>query len=908
MAKQIYFFCGGDADGDGSMKALLGGKGANLAEMCKIGLPVPPGFTLSTQLCLDYQSTQQLPEGLMSQVRATMERLEVQTQKTFGRGEKPLLVSVRSGAAVSMPGMMDTVLNLGLNLEVRNALEKLSGSARFARDSHRRFIQMFANVVDGVDSEYFEHELENLKRARMVNNDTELKAADLDRLIERYLEVYANQTGRAFPTDPWEQLERAITAVFASWSNSRAITYRRLNRISDDLGTAVNIQAMAYGNLGDDCGTGVGFTRDPSNGERVFYGEFLPNAQGEDVVAGIRTPYPVREARARLLGLQGHSLEETFPAVYDRLMSVAQLLESHYRDVQDIEFTIEHNELYLLQTRTAKRTGQAWVRTQCELVDEGTITPEDAILRVPADTLSQLLAPNRDPNAALEAKAEGRLLAVGLNAGPGAATGKLAFTADDAHTRTQAGEKVILIRHETTPEDIHGMYAAEGILTARGGLTSHAAVIARGMGKPCVVGCQELHIDLENQCLRIGEHELTSRHEVTIDGTSGEVYAGTISIVPSEILQVEVEGTLKPEDAPIYQSFARLMNWADEFRRLGVRTNADSPEDSRVALALGAEGIGLCRTEHMFFEADRIRAMRRMILAASQQEREEALAEIEPMQQEDFAGIFRTMGNRPVTVRTLDPPLHEFLPHTVREIEEIARDFQRPYDEVKKKVDSLHESNPMLGHRGCRLGIAYPEITRMQARAIIGAALEVSAEGINVRPEIMIPLVGNVTELALQKAEVIAEIDALFEKTGRSVAYLIGTMIEIPRAALTAAEIAKEAEFFSYGTNDLTQMTLGVSRDDAGAFLPDYVERGIYGADPFVSVDKTGVGRLMQISSSEGRETRPDIKLGICGEHGGDPDTVHFCDELGLDYVSCSPYRVPVARLAAAQATLQSNR
>ena len=908
MAKQIYFFCGGDADGDGTMKALLGGKGANLAEMSKIGLPVPPGFTLSTQLCLDYQASQKLPEGLMSQVRATMERLEAQTQKTFGRGDKPLLVSVRSGAAVSMPGMMDTVLNLGLNLEVRDALETLSGSARFARDSHRRFIQMFANVVDGVDSEYFEHELESLKKARMVNNDTELKASDLDRLIERYLQVYAEQTGRSFPTDPWEQLERAITAVFASWSNTRAITYRRLNRISDDLGTAVNVQAMAYGNLGDDCGTGVGFTRDPSNGERVFYGEFLPNAQGEDVVAGIRTPYPVREARARLLGLQGHSLEETFPAVYERLMKVAQLLEGHYRDVQDIEFTIEHGELYLLQTRTAKRTGQAWVRTQCELVDEGTITPQDAVLRVPADTLSQLLAPNRDPQAALAAKAEGRLLAVGLNAGPGAATGKLAFTADDAHERTQAGEKVILVRHETTPEDIHGMYAAEGILTARGGLTSHAAVIARGMGKPCVVGCQDLHIDLEARCLRIGEHELTSGHEVTIDGTSGEVYAGTISIVPSEILQVEVEGTLKAENAPVYQSFARLMGWADEFRRLGVRTNADSPEDSKVALALGAEGIGLCRTEHMFFDADRIRAMRRMILAASQDEREAALAEIEPMQREDFAGIFRTMGSRPVTVRTLDPPLHEFLPHTVREIEEIAREFQRPFDEVKKKVDSLHESNPMLGHRGCRLGIAYPEITRMQARAIIGAALEVASEGVDVRPEIMIPLVGNVTELALQKAEVIAEIDALFESVGRKVDYLIGTMIEIPRAALTAGEIAKEAQFFSYGTNDLTQMTLGVSRDDAGAFLPDYVERGIYTADPFVSVDKTGVGRLMKISSVEGRETRPDIKLGICGEHGGDPDTVHFCDSLGLDYVSCSPYRVPVARLAAAQATLQSTR
>jgi pyruvate,orthophosphate dikinase len=904
MAKQIYFFSGGHSEGDGSMKELLGGKGANLAEMSRIGLPVPPGFTLSTKLCLDYQDSQHLPDDLMAQVRTTMERLEEQTHKTFGRGDKPLLVSVRSGAAVSMPGMMDTVLNLGLNTEVRNALETLSGSPRFARDSHRRFIQMFANVVDAVPSEHFEHELERLKMARMVKNDTDLKASDLDTLIARYLRVYEEQTGRPFPTDPWEQLERAITAVFASWSNPRAITYRRLNRISDDLGTAVNVQAMAYGNLGNDCGTGVGFTRDPSTGENIFYGEFLPNAQGEDVVAGIRTPYPVREARARLLGLQGHSLEESFPDVHAELMKVATLLEGHYRDIQDIEFTIEHGKLYLLQTRTAKRTGQAWVRSQCELVDEGTITPQEAVMRVPADTLSQLLAPNRDPRAALAAKAEGRLLAVGLNAGPGAATGYLAFTADDAHERVQAGEKVILVRHETTPEDIHGMYAAEGILTARGGLTSHAAVIARGMGKPCVVGCQELHIDLEAKCLRIGEHELTAEHEITIDGTSGEVYAGTISIVPSEILQVEVEGTLKAEESPIYQGFARLLGWADEFRRMGVRTNADSPEDSRVALALGAEGIGLCRTEHMFFEADRIRAMRRMILAASQEERTAALAEIEPMQREDFVGIFRTMGNRPVTVRTLDPPLHEFLPHTVREIEEIAREFSRPFAEVKKKVDALHESNPMLGHRGCRLGIAYPEITRMQARAIIGAALEVAAEGVDVRPEIMIPLVGNVAELALQKADVIAEIDALFEKTGRTVNYLIGTMIEIPRAALTAGEIAQEAEFFSYGTNDLTQMTLGVSRDDAGAFLPDYVERGIYAADPFVSVDKTGVGRLMTISAAEGREARPGIKLGICGEHGGDPDTVYFCDSLGLDYVSCSPYRVPVARLAAAQATL----
>ena len=614
----------------------------------------------------------------------------------------------------------------------------------------------------------------------------------------------------------------------------------------------------------------------------------------------------MRETRARLLGLQGHSLEETFPTVFTRLMEMASLLEGHYRDVQDIEFTIEHGELYLLQTRTAKRTGQAWVRTQCELVDEGAITTEEAVLRVPADTLSQLLAPNRDPNAAQAAQAEGRLLAVGLNAGPGAAMGKLAFTADDAHARAQAGEKVILVRHETTPEDIHGMYAAEGILTARGGLTSHAAVIARGMGKPCVVGCQDLDINVEAGRLRIGEHELTREHTVTIDGTSGEVYAGSISIVPSEILQVQVDKTLGKEDAPMYRNFIRLMDWADGFRRLKVRTNADSPEDSTVALALGAEGIGLCRTEHMFFEADRIRAMRRMILATTEDERRAALREIEPMQRADFVGIFRTMGSHPVTVRTLDPPLHEFLPHTVREIEAIARDLQRPFDEVKKKVDSLHESNPMLGHRGCRLGIAYPEITRMQARAIIGAALEVAAEGFEVKPEIMIPLVGNVAELALQKADVIAEIESLFEKSGRKVDYLIGTMIEIPRAALTAGEIAKEAQFFSYGTNDLTQMTLGVSRDDAGAFLPDYVERGIYAADPFVSLDQSGVGRLMSLSSAEGRAARPGIKLGICGEHGGDPETIHFCDSLGLDYVSCSPYRVPVARLAAAQATLRA--
>ncbi|MBR56959.1 MAG: pyruvate, phosphate dikinase [Myxococcales bacterium] len=904
--QNIYFFGDDNTEGDSSMKSLLGGKGANLAEMARIDLPVPPGFTITTDVCTRFQEVGGLPDGLMDDVRASIARLEKTTGKTFGGGSHPLLVSVRSGAPISMPGMMDTVLNLGLNSAVRDSMEELSGSGRFVRDSHRRFIQMFGNVVKGLDGEAFEHELSAVKKDRGVENDYDLSAEDLDEVIRRYMAVYEGQAGESFPEDPWDQLEAAIHAVFQSWGNPRAITYRRLNRISDDLGTAVNVQAMAYGNLGNDCGTGVGFTRDPSNGTREFYGEYLVNAQGEDVVAGIRTPLPVRAERAAELDLAGQSLQETFPAVFDQLMGLAAQLEKHYKDVQDIEFTIEHERLYLLQTRTAKRTGHAWLISQTAMVDEGLIEKSDAVTRVPADALTQILAPTLNPSEANRARHDGRLLAIGLNAGPGAAQGTIAFTADDAAERTNQGQKVILVREETTPEDIHGMDAAQGILTARGGLTSHAAVVARGMGKPCVVGCSSIRIDSERNVLIADGREFSADDLITIDGTTGEVFAGTIDISASEVLQVHIEKTRSADDSDICQAFDQILNWADDIRTMGIRTNADTPKDSEVAIALGAEGIGLCRTEHMFFDTDRIRAMRQMILSRTPEEREAALRQIEPMQAEDFRGIFRAMGSRPVTIRTLDPPLHEFLPHGGPEVEELAQSLGMSAAAIHTRIDELREMNPMLGHRGCRLGLMYPQITRMQARAIITAALDVAAEGIDVHPEIMIPLVGNVQELSLQKEEVIREAEALFEERGQTVDYMLGTMIEVPRAALTADEVAAEATFFSFGTNDLTQMTLGVSRDDAGSFLPDYVQYGIYPADPFASIDTSGVGILMQMAVDKGRQARPDIKLGICGEHGGDPSSIQFCAKLGLHYVSCSPYRVPIARLAAAQAALAS--
>ncbi len=901
VPQRIYHFGGGTADGDHTLKALLGGKGANLGAMARLGLPVPPGFTIATPLCLQYHAEGALAPGLMDDVRVSIGRIEELTGKTFGAGPDPLLVSVRSGAAISMPGMMDTVLNLGMNPAVSAALGALAGD-RFAKDAERRFIQMFGNVVDGIEGRRFEEVLETVKHERGASEDTDLDAAGLDDVVTRYRTVYRAATGRDFPDAPWEQLERAVEAVFASWENPRARTYRRLNRIGDDLGTAVTVQAMVFGNLGDDCGTGVGFTRDPSTGAKLFYGEYLANAQGEDVVAGIRTPLPIRAARAGAMKLAGRSLEELHPHIHAELMRVAATLEAHYGDVQDLEFTFERDTLYLLQTRTAKRTGQAWLMTQVALVDEGVIEPNTALARIPADSLAQVLAPSLDASAASSPP-----LARGLNAGPGAATGMIAFTADDAERRAQLGQAVILVRDDTTPEDIHGMHAARGILTARGGLTSHAAVVARGMGKPCIVGCGALHINAHEERLTIEGAGVTlgPGDTITIDGSTGAMMLGEQAIATSEVLQVLVDRTLAPRESPTSQAFARVMEWADAARTMGVRTNADTPADAAVARSLGAEGIGLCRTEHMFFDADRIFAMRRMILAETEDERKAALAAIEPMQVNDFKGLFRVMRGMTVTIRTLDPPLHEFLPHDESDIAELARHTRRSVDAVRARVHALRESNPMLGHRGCRLGLHFPEITRMQARAIIRAALDVALEGVDVHPEIMIPLVGNRRELDLQKREVSGEIEALFKAAGRRVPVQIGTMIEIPRAALTAAEIAEHADFFSFGTNDLTQMTLGVSRDDSGAFLPDYVAKGIYKVDPFVSIDQTGVGRLMRIAVEEGRGRRPELKVGICGEHGGDPESVRFCYGLGLDYVSCSPYRVPVARLAAAQAALE---
>jgi len=900
QAKRIYHFGGGTADGDETMKALLGGKGANLGAMARMGLPVPPGFTLATPLCLAYGVSKALPHGLMDDVRKAIGKVEALTGKTFGKGPDPLLVSVRSGAAVSMPGMMDTVLNLGMNPEVSAALGALAGE-RFAKDSERRFIQMFGNVVDGIEGKNFEAALDAVKHDKGVIEDTALDAAALDDVIARYREVYQAETGRSFPDDPWEQLQRSIEAVFASWGNIRAVTYRRINQIPDDLGTAVNVQAMVYGNLGDDCGTGVGFTRNPSNGAKGFYGEFLPNAQGEDVVAGIRTPIPVKAAQAAAVDLAGLSLEERHPQIHGELMAVATKLEDFYGDVQDLEFTFERDTLYLLQTRTAKRTGHAWLMTQTDLVAEGKITPNQAIARIPATSLAQVLAPSLDTSAA-----SSKPLAQGLNAGPGAATGRIAFTADDAEARAALDIPIILVREDTTPEDIHGMHAAQGILTARGGLTSHAAVVARGMGKPCIVGCSALRIDEANETLTIEDSDLVlgPGDTITIDGTTGAVLLGEQAITTSEVLQVLVDRTLPESESPLAAAFNKVMKWSDDARKLEVRTNADTPNDALVARALGAEGIGLCRSEHMFFETDRILAMRRVILSSKKRHREAALAGIEPFQKEDFKGLFRVMRGKPVTIRTLDPPLHEFLPHSEEDIKALARQGRWSVEQVRSRIAALRESNPMLGHRGCRLGILYPEITRMQARAIASAALEVAAEGVDVQAEIMIPLVGHVRELALQRAEVEAELDELFEKAGRRVNIRIGTMIEIPRAALTAGEIATEAQFFSFGTNDLTQMTLGVSRDDAGTFLPDYVGMGIYTMDPFVSLDQSGVGRLMRIAVREGRKERPALKVGICGEHGGDPSSVGFCHTLGLNYVSCSPYRVPIARLAAAQAAL----
>jgi pyruvate,orthophosphate dikinase len=886
------------------MKNLLGGKGANLAEMARLDLPVPPGFTISTEVCTYYYARgRTYPSALRSQVAEALARVEKALGRRFGDPKNPLLVSVRSGARASMPGMMDTILNLGLNDATVEGLIRESGNPRFAYDSYRRFVQMYGDVVldlkpESKDEEDpFEAALQEKKRARRVTLDTELDADALRELVQEFKALIRLRKGIAFPEDPQEQLWGAIGAVFGSWMNQRAIVYRKLNGIPDDWGTAVNVQAMVFGNMGMDSGTGVAFTRDPATGENVFYGEFLMNAQGEDVVAGIRTPLPIVDLKAENA------------TAYTKLEQVRRTLERHYHEMLDIEFTIQQGKLYMLQCRVGKRTAFAAIRIAVDMVRERLISSDQALTRIDPEQLNQLLRPIFDATEKARVVAERRLLARGLNAGPGAASGRVAFHADDAQAVAARGEPVILVRVETSPEDIGGMHAAEGILTARGGMTSHAALVARQMGKVCVAGCEALEIDYRAREMRIaGRSEVVKEGDhLSLDGSTGEVFLGRIATMPSEVVRVLVDRTLPPESAPIYQMYAQVMKWADRRRRLGVRANADQPDQCTHALAFGAEGVGLCRTEHMFFGEGKIGAVREMILAETVEERRTALAKLLPLQREDFAGIFRVMAGHPVTIRTLDPPLHEFLPHDEAGQREIATTLGVPFERVRARVAALHELNPMLGFRGCRLGVIYPEITEVQARAIFEAAAEVRAAGIEVEPEIMIPLVAHVKELRLQ-ADVVHRVAAsVMEERGIRFRYLVGTMIEVPRGALTADEIAAVAEFFSFGTNDLTQMTLGVSRDDAARFLVPYVEDlEIYDKDPFESIDRAGVGALMRVAAEKGRAARPKLKLGICGEHGGDPATVRFCHEITLDYVSCSPFRVPIARLAAARAALES--
>jgi len=897
-ARHVYGFAPGKARGGARDKDLLGGKGANLAEMCKLGLPVPPGFTISTEVCAYfYAHGRRYPRGLEAEVRAALRDVERCVGKRFGDAEDPLLVSVRSGARASMPGMMDTVLNLGLNERTVQGLARRSGSPRFAWDAYRRFVQMYADVVLGVESEEgadfdpFQGALEERKRARGVRTDPELTAEDWQALVATFKDIVLRHTGRPFPEDPEEQLWGAIGAVFGSWENERAIAYRRMNDIPSSWGTAVSVVAMVFGNLGPRSGTGVAFTRDPATGEKRFYGEFLMNAQGEDVVAGLRTPEPIE------------LLAEREPGAWKELQRIQARLERHFRDMQDLEFTIEDGRLWMLQCRNGKRTGFAAVRVAVDLVKERRITPEEALLRVDPEALNQLLQPIFAPAELARARADGQRLTRALAAGPGAAAGEIVFSAERAQERAKAA-RVVLVRIETSPEDIRGMQAACGILTARGGMTSHAALVARQMGRVCVAGAGELEIDYRERRLRIGERVLREGEAISLDGSTGEVFAGAIPTRPSEVLAV-LAG--KETAGPVYRAYAQILAWADRFRVLGVRANADQGDQAELAVLFGAEGIGLCRTEHMFFEGQKIDAMREMILADGPEERERALAKLLPLQRADFAEIFRAMGARPVTIRSLDPPLHEFLPHEEHEISFLAREMGVSFDRLKAKVESLKELNPMLGHRGCRLGISYPEITRMQARAIFEAACDVARDtGKKPRPEIMIPLVATPAELALQTAEVRAVAAAVQAERGLTIPHLVGTMIELPRAALVAGAIAREAEFFSFGTNDLTQTTFGISRDDGAKFVPLYVEREIFEADPFARLDRAGAGRLMRMACEEGLAARAGLKLGICGEHGGDPSSIEFCHELGLDYVSCSPFRVPIARLAAAQAALRA--
>ncbi len=899
MAKKyVYFFGGGKAEGNSKMKELLGGKGANLAEMTNLGVPVPAGFTIAAEVCdLYYKNKKKWPAGLKEQIDANLAKLERVMGAKLGDKKNPLLVSVRSGAAISMPGMMDTVLNLGINETVVKALIAKTGNERFAWDAYRRFIQMFGDVVMEVKHELFEKVLDEVKAKKKVNLDTELDVNDLKVVVEKYKKLYKKETKENFPENPKTQLTKAINAVIGSWMNDRAIAYREMNDIKGLLGTAVNVQAMVFGNMGETSATGVAFTRNPATGEKRFYGEYLINAQGEDVVAGIRTPQEITlkssKEWAKRNGISEKerkekypSLEETMPKVYQQLVKIYQKLEKHYKDMQDMEFTIQEGKLYLLQTRTGKRTAQAAVRIAVDMVKEGLINKKTAVMRVAPEQLDQLL------HKTFDRKAKKSVIAKGLNASPGAAVGKIVFSAEKAVELKAKQEPSVLVRIETSPEDIQGMNAAEGILTARGGATSHAAVVARGMGKCCVAGCSDIVIDYKKKEMKANGKVFKEGEFISIDGSTGEVMSGKVP-------------TVEPE---LSGYFGTLMKWADEIRKLGVRTNADTPHDAQVARNFGAEGIGLCRTEHMFFQGDRIKAVREMILAEDETGRRKALAKLLPMQKKDFIGIFKAMKGLPVTIRLLDPPLHEFLPTKESDIKELSRDMKVPIAKLKEKIESLHEFNPMLGHRGCRLGITYPEIFEMQVEAIILAALEVKKAKIKVIPEIMIPLVGNVKELLYIKEYMLKKINEILKKKKARLDYKIGTMIEVPRAAITADEIAKEAEFFSFGTNDLTQMGAGFSRDDAGKFLKEYVKKGIYEKDPFQVLDQSGIGKLMETAVSLGRKVKKDLKTGICGEHGGEPDSVKFCHKIGLNYVSCSPFRVPIARLAAAQAVIETKK
>jgi pyruvate,orthophosphate dikinase len=879
--KWVYNFGAGANEGRAVMRNLLGGKGANLAEMASIGLPVPPGFTITTEVCTAfYANGRQYPEHLAAQVTEALARVEAAVGLKFGDPAQPLLVSVRSGARVSMPGMMDTVLNLGLNDETVRGLVSASGDERFAWDSYRRFIQMFGSVVLGVDHHRFEEIIEQAKIDAGVVEDTALSPQHWQEVVDAYLSLVKSETGKPFPQSPQEQLWSAISAVFGSWMNTRAITYRRLHDIPAEWGTAVNVQAMVFGNMGTDCATGVCFTRDPSTGENVFYGEFLVNAQGEDVVAGIRTPQPLSQIRAKTNEL---SMEEALPEAYAELLRVRETLEQHYKDMQDIEFTVQSNKLYMLQTRNGKRTATAALRIAVEMAEGGLISREEALTRVNPAALDQLLHPMLDPNAPRT------LLSRGLPASPGAASGIVVFSADEAEMRAQKGEAVILVRVETSPEDIHGMHAARGILTTRGGMTSHAAVVARGMGRPCVSGAGGIAVDYGTQTLSAGGRTVRAGEAITIDGATGEIYVGYVAMI-----EPKVSG-----------HFGKMMEWADEVRTLKVRSNAETPLDAETAKRFGAEGIGLCRTEHMFFDPERIGAVRQMIMASDEEGRRQAVEKLLPFQRGDFISLFRIMAGLPVTIRLLDPPLHEFLPHGEHELAEVAAALGVDLPTIQRRAGDLSEANPMLGHRGCRLGITYPEIYEMQAQAIFEAAIAVAEEtGAAPVPEIMIPLVSAPRELEITRALIDNVAGQVFAASGQTITYQVGTMIELPRAALLADKIAETADFFSFGTNDLTQTTYGLSRDDAGKFLPKYVESGIYEKDPFVSLDREGVGLLVQIAAEKGRKTKADLKLGICGEHGGDPASIAFCQEVGLHYVSCSPYRVPVARLAAAQAAI----